>query len=493
MSVLIRIKPFPTIVFVLLLYAADCASQTCKGSLGDPVVNITFGTGAAQPLPAGVTSYNYSTAACPDDGFYTIASQTNNCFGDTWHTVPQDHTAGDEQGNMMLINASLEPGDFYRQRVTGLCGGTTYEFASWILNVLKTSACNANGNDPNITFTIENASGTLINSYTTGNITESTNPQWQQFGFFFTTPVGVNEVVIRMTNNSVGGCGNDLALDDITFRACGPTIMASSTTSFSNNKLCEGERGRVDLNATVSNQFVSPAYQWQTDRNDGRGWRDITGANRLSFTVNIALVKSPGYQYRLAVAENSNIGLANCRVYSEVLYVRVAENPTADAGPDLVIVEGKPIRLNGQAGGESVRFFWTPATGLDDPNSLTPLANPTQDITYTLNVISDEGCNNSAEDQVFVRVLKKLIVPNTFTPNGDQINDVWNIGGITSYPTRHVKIFNRYGQLVFQREAYQQDWAGTYKGNPLPAGVYYYIIDLGFEGQIIKGAVAIIR
>jgi len=67
-------------------------------------------------------------------------------------------------------------------------------------------------------FQIEGTDGTVLNSYSTGNIPNLSAPSWQQFGFFFATPVGVSDIVLKIINNSPGGCGNDLALDDITFR-----------------------------------------------------------------------------------------------------------------------------------------------------------------------------------------------------------------------------------------------------------------------------------
>ena len=178
-------------LFPLINYTAGKA-QICEGSLGDPVVNITFGAGSAftLPLDANVTTYRYFSGLCPDDGFYNIASQSLGCFGGSWHNVVQDHTPNDMNGNMMLVNASLQPGDFYTQKVTGLCGGTTYEFAAFILNILKNNACNLSGIDPIITFTIENLSGEIIRTYTTGNIAETENPEWKQFGFFFYNTTG---------------------------------------------------------------------------------------------------------------------------------------------------------------------------------------------------------------------------------------------------------------------------------------------------------------
>jgi hypothetical protein len=85
--------------------------------------------------------------------------------------VAEDHTPGDINGNMMLINASFTAGDFYKETVKGLCAGTTYEFAAWMLNILRQSACGGKGIDPSITFSIENSGGTVLKTYTTGKIT----------------------------------------------------------------------------------------------------------------------------------------------------------------------------------------------------------------------------------------------------------------------------------------------------------------------------------
>ena len=72
----------------------------------------------------------------------------------------------------MLVNASFTPGDFYVDTVKGLCPSTTYEFAAWVMNVLRTSACQGNGIDPNLTFKIETTTGTVLASYNTGNLQE---------------------------------------------------------------------------------------------------------------------------------------------------------------------------------------------------------------------------------------------------------------------------------------------------------------------------------
>ncbi|WP_374948969.1 cadherin-like beta sandwich domain-containing protein [Mucilaginibacter sp.] len=70
----------------------------------------------------------------------------------------------------------------------------------------------------------------------------------------------------------------------------------------------------------------------------------------------------------------------------------------------------------------------------------------------------------------------KIFVPNTFTPNGDGINDTWNIGDVDAYPNTTIEVFNRQGQKVFNSLGYGVPWDGTYKGLLLPPGSYYYLI-----------------
>jgi hypothetical protein len=174
------------VFFILLLNGSHANAQTCQGSLGDPIVNFNFGAGANPGSPLPATSYNYFASDCPTDGSYTIRTNTNSCFANTWHSVTGDHT-GNANGYFMLINASVASSAFYVDTVRGLCPNTTYEFAAWIMNVIKPTACNGNANQPNITFSIEQTNGTVIQTSVTGNIPPTNAPIWTRRQTFFTT------------------------------------------------------------------------------------------------------------------------------------------------------------------------------------------------------------------------------------------------------------------------------------------------------------------
>jgi gliding motility-associated-like protein len=92
-----------------------------------------------------------------------------------------------------------------------------------------------------------------------------------------------------------------------------------------------------------------------------------------------------------------------------------------------------------------------------------------------------------------VEAAATIVIPNTFTPNGDGINDTWDIKNLQDYPNCIVRIYNRYGENLYSSIGYSIPWDGTYKGTNLPVGVYYYIINLKTGVDAIAGWVAIIR
>lgn len=163
-----------------------------------------------------------------------------------------------------------------------------------------------------------------------------------------------------------------------------------------------------------------------------------------------------------------------------------------DAGPDQVIQAGESALLTGTTTGTS--FYWTPNFQINDTSILNPIVYPSASTSYFL-VATDGNCTFS--DEVYIEVIEALEINNTFTPNGDGINDTWYIPGLEKYPNCLVQIFNRWGQLVFQTTGYDasKSWDGRSKGSLLNEGVYFYSIDLRDDAypNPLKGSVTLVK
>lgn len=171
--------------------------------------------------------------------------------------------------------------------------------------------------------------------------------------------------------------------------------------------------------------------------------------------------------------------------------VTVNPTPTANAGPDKGILPDGVALLEGSGTGADIRFSWTPADHINDPTRARPSVSPKEDTRYTLTVSSKDGCK--ASDEVEVKVLTKIAVPNAFTPNGDGINDTWVLLYLESYPGCTVEVFNRYGQRVFHSSGNSRAWDGKMNGSLLPPATYYWVIDPKNGKGLLKGSVTIIR
>jgi gliding motility-associated-like protein len=166
--------------------------------------------------------------------------------------------------------------------------------------------------------------------------------------------------------------------------------------------------------------------------------------------------------------------------------------PKLVLGPNLVVLEfGMTAIKPKYVYGTALSYLWTPATDLSSDTAMVPICKPQADITYKLTLTGIGNC--SVTDTIFVKVLLAPLVPNVFSPNGDGINDTWKIQYLESYPGATIDVFNRYGQKVFSSLGYDKEWDGTYNGNPLPVGTYYYIVNPKNGRALISGSVTIIK
>ncbi|MES2430603.1 MAG: gliding motility-associated C-terminal domain-containing protein [Bacteroidota bacterium] len=163
----------------------------------------------------------------------------------------------------------------------------------------------------------------------------------------------------------------------------------------------------------------------------------------------------------------------------------------ANAGPDKRISVGETVQLSGTASGNNVSIVWTPNIAITGSTSATPMVSPITEQLYTMTVTSIDGC--IAADNVTVSIQRNVIIPNVFSPNGDGINDTWKISYIEDYPEVKVDIFNRYGQFIFSSVGYDIKWDGTYNGQKVPVGAYYWIIKLRPDLKPMSGTIAVVK
>jgi gliding motility-associated-like protein len=173
----------------------------------------------------------------------------------------------------------------------------------------------------------------------------------------------------------------------------------------------------------------------------------------------------------------------------------ITSAPFAIAGVDTIIWKYDTIQLNAQGG---IGYVWTPDYGLSDPSVNNPLAYPEVSTIYHLTVEDSKGCLDYDSLYILVRdkPLSNIFIPNVITPNGDGYNDFWFIRDLQRYPDNDVRIINRWGDQVLYQAPYQQNWAGTWNGEPLPGATYYYVIHIKDEqgnSAEFNGPITVIR
>lgn len=214
MKIFLFLSFISSLIFTLKAQPSNCTFK-------EPAVTIDFGTGEVADVNT-MEDYNYQKvrSTCPADGHYTYSQYTNDCFNGDWFTLEKDHTGGAANGNMMLVNASPASGVFLTTKIDGLKSETTYEFAAWMMNLCKPSDKCPYPLLPNITILLLTPTGKKVAQFGTGELIRRQAPRWTRYQAIFTTPPSNTALTLIMIDNNPGGCGNDFALDDITFREC---------------------------------------------------------------------------------------------------------------------------------------------------------------------------------------------------------------------------------------------------------------------------------
>jgi gliding motility-associated-like protein len=255
-----------------------------------------------------------------------------------------------------------------------------------------------------------------------------------------------------------------------------PTFSIVSTGA-----TCAGSPVNFSI-ASSSGLGTAPTYQWRVDGTD------VPGAQSATFS---SATLREGQLVTLAIRTLSTVCGQPVAVVSNAVRVVVIATVDVEAGPDKEIAEGESVVLEGTANG-AYPVEWSPAQGLSfvGGNQLRPVASPTTTTVYTLRA-NVNGCQD--ESRVTVKVGPVLGIPDAFSPNGDGINDTWEIDRIGKFPGNTVRVYNRWGNQIFSTTDYGRanEWNGTSQGRAMPVGTYYYVITLG-NGKSFSGPLTVV-
>lgn len=199
----------------------------------------------------------------------------------------------------------------------------------------------------------------------------------------------------------------------------------------------------------------------------------------------------PAGNYTITVADRNGCSTTVTALITEPLPIVITLSDT------FIIHYGDTIRLtNSYSGGSGqISYQWTPTENLSCSDCMEPIANPLTSTRYTYSIVDETGCTASAITTVLVLVDKTIFIPNAFSPNLDGKNDIFEVI-VKNVDEFDLKIFNRWGELVYHSTDPRQGWDGTYRGKPLPPAVFTYIAYCRFpDGYATrqKGSVTLIR
>lgn len=234
---------------------------------------------------------------------------------------------------------------------------------------------------------------------------------------------------------------------------------------------CFGQSNGVQIGASNN---VNTNHNFQ--------WLPVSGLNNSTAPKPIAS-PSATTVYTLTVSDSY------CPDHITMVTVTAFAPPHVYAGADTTIDEGATITLHGSGG---INYWWQPDYRIKYMTTANPDVWPITTTTYTLYCTDQHGCAASDDVTITVTPGEVLHFYSAFTPNSDGDNDFFYIGNLEKYPDNNLKIYNRYGKLIYSATNYDNTWNGTYLGNILPTGTYFYILNDG-KDKLYNGSVTILR
>ncbi len=466
--------------------SATSAASCATAGIGSAAVFVSGAPGPFEYSSNNGLTWQTSSVFNLPPGTYTIKYRVigTTCAGSTSITISADPNL--VAGTYNISNVLCNGGNSGTINVTGLNGtgvfeysidgGVTYQASGTFSNlsagtynirvrdnsgcirdttinitqptVLSASAATTNATcsvNPTGNIIIEAQGGGTTYQYSIDGINFQPSPVFNVFDGSYVVTVRDNNGCTT-TLNEIVGLTNDLFLSTRT-----------DTT------ICFG--GSIVL---TTDSYTGATFDWSG-----------SGLNSTSTQSPVATPTSLGLNTYSVTAT-----LGRCTATEEV-NITVNSQVQVIAGSDQSIISGESVQLNGGVSGADT-YLWTsnPSDAtLTSTTILNPVATPPVTTTYTLTATNASGC--TASDDITITVIPYCIkVKNAFSPNGDGVNDKWQIyDQYDCLSNITVTIFNRYGSKVFQSRDYRNNWDGTYNGKPCPDGTYYGVI----EFKLISG------
>ncbi|MBC7850606.1 MAG: PKD domain-containing protein, partial [Chitinophagaceae bacterium] len=280
-----------------------------------------------------------------------------------------------------------------------------------------------------------------------------------------------------LTVNTLTGCSKTLVDTLRVYATPSPIITADTVVCINDVLLLQGGLALAD---------TSIAWNW------------TFGNGATSVAQNPSTSYSTSGRFTITLDAANNFG---CRA-STTATVFVPPTPVVTVLNNPVIPVGSSVSLPVTYSPNIATYNWTPTKWLDCTDCPTPIATPKSTIKYKVDVTDIYGCRGS--NDVTITVVcndKNYFVPNTFTPNNDGVNDVFYPRGSGLTRVQSMRIFNRWGQMVYERKNFTANdatvgWNGTFNGKTAESDAYVYIIEFVCDNSVIipfKGNVTLIR
>jgi gliding motility-associated-like protein len=225
-------------------------------------------------------------------------------------------------------------------------------------------------------------------------------------------------------------------------------------------------------------------------------WSPAAGLNNAGIASPTA---TPGATITYTVTGSDTKG---CFTSTAAIPVKVYPIPQVSAGPDKTINVTQSLQIDPKISGDVTSVNWSPSAGILARNYPGITVKPAESTEYTVEVMNEGGCK--ARDKISVYVLcdnSNVFMPNTFSPNGDGVNDVFYPRGTGVFTIRSLHVFNRWGEAVFENANFNANdasagWDGTYKGKKLAPDVFVYALEVlcsNNQPMVFKGNVALIK